>query len=303
VVLILVLGLALGGTAVAFAMRAVAMPRVAAAARIGDIKAYGFTGSGHVGSETPRPRLVDAAADVTGRILAKHLSRFSEAEVRNHLMTAGLYSTAPMTFLGYRALAGFAGGATMLWVLSAAGSSGSSIFLGMAATGAAGWLVPMMVVRRRGAARMEQVDTDLPEMVDLMVVTVESGLTLSRSLQIAGERFHGPLRDEIRLTLQEQKMGLATSAALSNMLARCETPSMRSFVRSIVQGESLGVSMGTILRNLAVEMRKRRRQHAEERAHKAPTKMLFPLIFLMFPSLFIVLLFPALYSFLETFGR
>jgi len=61
--------------------------------------------------------------------------------------------------------------------------------------------------------------------------------------------------------------------------------------------------MGTILRNLAIEMRKRRRQHAEERAHKAPTKMLFPLIFLMFPSLFIVLLFPALYSFLETFGR
>jgi len=86
------------------------------------------------------------------------------------------------------------------------------------------------------------------------------------------------------------------------MLARCETASMRSFVRSILQGETLGVSMGTILRNIAVETRKRRRQNAEERAQKAPIKMLFPLILLMFPSLFIVLLFPALYSFIETFG-
>ena len=65
-------------------------------------------------------------------------------------------------------------------------------------------------------------------------------------------------------------MGLSTNVALANMLERCETPSMRSFVRSIVQGETLGVSMGTIMRNLAAETRKRRRQHAEERAHKAP---------------------------------
>ena len=97
-------------------------------------------------------------------------------------------------------------------------------------------------------------------------------------------------------------MGLSTNASLTNMLGRCETPSMRSFVRSILQGETLGVSIGTIMRNLAVETRKRRRQHAEERAQKAPIKMLFPLILLMFPSLFIVLLFPALYTFMKAFG-
>ena len=88
-------------------------------------------------------------------------------------------------------------------------------------------------------------------------------------------------------------MGLSTNASLTHMLERCETPSMRSFVRSIIQGEALGVSMGQIMRNLASETRKRRRQHAEERAHKAPVKMLFPLILLMFPSMFIVLLYPA----------
>lgn len=300
-VMILLLGLALGGAAVALAMRAVALPRIAAASRVGEIRSYGFNGASSA-EPAARQGLLDAAAAVIGRILARHLSRFSEAEVRKHLMIAGLYTTAPMTFLGYRALASLAGGGALLWIFSAGGSSGMAIVAGTAAAGAAGWILPMMVVRRRGERRLEQVETDLPEMIDLMVVTVEAGLTLSRSLQIAGERFHGPLRDEVRLTLQEQQMGLGTSASMSNMLARCETPSMRSFVRSIVQGETLGVSMGTILRNIAVEMRKRRRQHAEERAQKAPIKMLFPLIFLMFPSLFIVLLFPALYSFLQTFG-
>jgi tight adherence protein C len=73
-------------------------------------------------------------------------------------------------------------------------------------------------------------------------------------------------------------------------------------VRSILQGETLGVSIGQIMRNLALEMRKRRRQSAEERAHKAPVKILFPLIFLIFPAMFVVLLAPAIFSFLEAFG-
>jgi tight adherence protein C len=149
---------------------------------------------------------------------------------------------------------------------------------------------------------MERVEEDLPELIDLLVVTVEAGLGFNGSLRVAAERFHGPLRDELRLTLQEQRLGLPTSTALTNLLDRCETPSMRSFVRSVLQGENLGVSIGQIMRNLGVEMRKRRRQYAEERAQKAPVKMLFPLIFLLLPALFIVLLFPALYTFLQTFG-
>ena len=98
-------------------------------------------------------------------------------------------------------------------------------------------------------------------------------------------------------------MGLGTTDALRNMLTRCETPAMRSFVRSILQGETLGVSIGQIMRNLAVEMRKRRRQGAEERAHKAPVKILFPLIFLIFPAMFVVLLAPAIFSFLDAFAN
>src|SRR5205085_10482450 len=84
-----------------------------------------------------------------------------------------------------------------------------------------------------------------------------------------------------------------------NTMARCDTPSMRSFVRSIVQGETLGVSIGQIMRDLATEMRRGRKASAEERAHKAPIKILFPLVFLIFPALFVVLLGPALMQFMN----
>ena len=96
-------------------------------------------------------------------------------------------------------------------------------------------------------------------------------------------------------------MGLSTEEALRNMLARCDTPSMRSFVRSMMQGETLGVSIGQIMRNLALEMRSAAPGGAEERAQKAPIKMLFPLIFLIFPAMFLVLLAPAMIEFLKAF--
>ena len=97
-------------------------------------------------------------------------------------------------------------------------------------------------------------------------------------------------------------MGLSVEESLRNMLARCETPSMRSFVRSVLQGETLGVSIGQILRSLADEMRKRRKAMAEEKAQRAPIKILFPLIFLIFPAMFIVLLGPAIFSMGDAFG-
>jgi tight adherence protein C len=113
---------------------------------------------------------------------------------------------------------------------------------------------------------------------------------------------HGPLGEELRLTLQEQDMGLSTHEALSNLQERADTPAMRTFVRAILQGESLGVSIGKIMRDLATEMRKTRRQKAEERAAKAPTKMLFPLAFLIFPAMFVVILGPAVMAIFKTFS-
>lgn len=89
-------------------------------------------------------------------------------------------------------------------------------------------------------------------------------------------------------------MGLSTSQTLENLLVRADTDGMRMFVRSIIQGEALGISIGQVMRNLALEMRKRRKAAAEERAQKAPIKMVFPLVLLIFPAMFAVLILPAL---------
>jgi tight adherence protein C len=99
--------------------------------------------------------------------------------------------------------------------------------------------------------------------------------------------------------LREQSMGLSSNESLNNLLTRAGSPALAAFVQAILQGEVLGVSIGRILRELAVDMRKRRRQAAEERAQKAPIKLLFPLVILILPAMFIVLLGPAVYAFIH----
>jgi tight adherence protein C len=207
-------------------------------------------------------------------------------------MAAGLYQMSPRTLLGYRVLAATLLPAAMLLIGSA---SGLSILLAIALIGL-GWMLPLVLVRRRARLRLAKIDRGLPDLIDLLVVTVEAGLGFSGSLRMAADRFSGPLSDELRLTLQEQTMGLAMRDALLHFLGRADTPAVRAFVRSVIQGESLGVSTGQIMRNLSVDMRRRRRKMAEERAQKAPIKILFPLVFLIFPSMFIVLLLPAVFS-------
>ena len=161
----------------------------------------------------------------------------------------------------------------------------------------------MTIVRRRARARLERIDRELPELVDLLVVSVESGLGFSSSMQLAAERLEGPLGDEMRLAMQEQTMGLPTDQVLANILTRSDTPSMRSFVRSVRQGESLGVSIGAdppqprAWRCASVAA-----AAAEERAQKAPIKILFPLALLIFPALFVVLLAPAMFKLVDAIG-
>jgi tight adherence protein C len=303
-IVILLGGLFLAGAAVTLATRALAMPRVRAAETLGQIDAYGFAGrkaESPKGGGTLQPAL-DRLAFVLGGMIAKRLGGLREEKLRAELVAAGMYGTTPRKFLGYRILCTISVPAVWLWSASAAGYPAALTGLGLLFALAVGWVAPMTIVRKRAERRFEKIDYELPELIDLLVVTVEAGLGFNGSLQVASERVQGPLGDELRLTMQQQSMGLTTNEALTNMLARCDTPLMRSFVRSVLQGETLGVSIGTIMRDLATEMRKRRRQFAEEKAQKAPIKILFPLVFLIFPAMFVILLGPAVYAFTTSFG-
>jgi tight adherence protein C len=302
-ILILLIGLALTGAAVALMGRALVMPRLRAAETLGQIDAYGFSAAQAVDQpRTPLLAGLDGVASFVGGLVARHFSGLREAELKRKLMAAGLYRTAPRKFLGYQILCALCFPLTWIWTASSTGYPQAITAMGLILAFPIGWLAPLRIVRRRMDRRFAEIDYDLPELIDLLVVTVEAGMGLTGSLQTASHRMQGPLGDELRLALQEQTMGLSTNEALRNMLQRCDTPLMRSFVRSVLQGETLGVSIGQIMRDLATDMRKRRRQAAEEKAQKAPIKLLFPLVFLIFPAMFIVLLAPAVFSFLNALG-
>jgi tight adherence protein C len=302
--LLLIGSFVLLGTAVALMARGLGMSRIRTSENISRIGSYGFGGGAPVvAAATSTARgAVDGVASVLGNLVASHIGGLREDEIRRDLMAAGLYSLTPMRYMGYRVIAAIGVPVTMLWLGFTLGLSPLLVILATAIGALAGWVTPNVVVRHRMERRHTRVEWDLPELIDLLVVTVEAGLGFSGSLQLASKRIDGPLGDELRLAVQEQTMGLSAEESLRNMLERCETPSMRAFVRSVLQGETLGVSIGQIMRGLAEEMRKRRRASAEERAQKAPIKILFPLIFLIFPAMFIVLLGPAVFNMLNTFG-
>ena len=289
--ILLLLGLMLTGAAFALTARALAFGGLRRQETFAQITTYGFSARVLAQETRERSGLRAAgnrlAAAVGGPVLGL-LDERRERELRTVLRSAGLYKTAPVTFVGYRVLA-----AVLLptWLLLMNAESLGIRDIGLALfAGAMGWVLPSFGVKRRASRRVEAIDLEMPELVDLLVTTVEAGVGLAASLQMVARRIEGPLGQELRLTLQEQNMGLTIEDSLQNMLGRVDSMSVRTFVQAIVQGQMLGVSIGKIMRDLAVDMRKRRRQMAEERAQKAPTKILFPLVFLILPALMIIVL-------------
>ncbi len=301
--LILLAGLALLAFAGTMLIRSAGHGRARAVETLGQIDSYGFGATSAATTETTESSsILGDLASLIGETFGDRLGSLREGELRKKLMAAGMYRIAPRKLLGYQVLFGL--GLPLMWVsLVIQGGVGPLLAIaGVAGMGLFGWVGPVTYVKRRARMRHVAIEHKLPELIDVLVVTVEAGLAFSASLRVAADRLGGPLGDELRLTLQEQNMGLSMEEALRNMLARCDTPSMRSFVRAIIQGETLGVSIGQIMRNLAVETRKRRRANAEQKAQKAPIKLLFPLIFLIFPSMFLILLGPALFSIVNSLG-
>jgi tight adherence protein C len=283
----------------------VALPRLDAIRRLREIAAYGFAGDGvvpDVDQNVEPPRPLTRLAQEIGAPLARRLSEHRTEEVSRQLRAAGLYTAPVDVFLGYRVL--FAGSVVAVLALLLATSNlllPVKVLIAVYVLVLA-WCLPPVLLRRRGRLRLEQVDRQLPDLIELLVVTLEAGLGFSSSLRMATSRITGALGEELRLAVQEQDLGVDVRESLQRMLKRADSPAMRSFVRGIDQGQSMGVSVGTIMRNLAREMRKRRRATIEERAQKAPVKMLFPLVFLIFPAMFLVLGYPVVRSLAQAFG-
>jgi len=299
VIAVLLLGLLLVATAVALITRAIMVSRLRTADNLVQIGHYGFVGTAEARPADGLHGFLESAAAGIGHLLTQDLKLVSEERLRKTLVAAGMYDTSPRTVIGYQLLCALVLPIVWIWIAVGAGASAALTILVAIFFGGIGWIGPGFVVQRRAESRLRRIDRAMPELIDLLVVTVEAGMSISAALQLAGERMKGPLGDELRIVLQEQRMGLTPIQALENMVGRVPTPGVEAFVRTMVQGQLLGVTIGQILRSLAIEMRKRRRAQVEQQAQKAPIKMLFPLVFMIFPALFVILLGPAVVSILH----
>ena len=293
--LLLILGLMLLAASGILVLRSFALARTDRRRTLDQIADYGFHSAARPIEESPDLRTTLAEiATATGEKALAHFEplRASEQGLRELLSSAGMYRTSVASFVGTRILAALTGPA-LFFLLVLTGRVELRAFIGCALMTVMGWYLPYVVVKRRARIRIEEIDREVPELVDLLVTTVEAGVGFAAALQLASRSIEGPLGQELRLALREQSLGLTPEEALRNLSLRVDSPATRAFTQALVQGESLGVSIGTILRDLASDMRKRRRQEAEERAQKTPTKILFPLIVLMLPAIFIVALGPV----------
>jgi tight adherence protein C len=157
-----------------------------------------------------------------------------------------------------------------------------------------GYIAPEFWLGRRIKRRQKAILLMIPDTLDLLTISVRAGLGFDAALAKVVEKLKGPLSDEFRRALAEVRVGKSRREALRDIIPRTEVPPLTNFIGAIIQAETLGVSISKVLQVQSEQLRIERRQRAEEQAAKAPIKMLFPLVGCIFPSLFIVILGPAI---------
>jgi tight adherence protein C len=181
------------------------------------------------------------------------------------------------------------------------GSPGRAILLTPVIAGF-GFIMPMMLLRRRAKNRQDRFWKALPDSLDLLTTCVEAGLSLDFAFQRVADRQRGPVGEEVSRMLREKALGQTRKEALTTMAERIDLPDVHVFTHSIIQAETLGTSVAQVLRTQARQLRIRRRQRAEQLARQAAPKMVFPLVFFTLPSLFIVVLGPVILNVLDRFN-
>jgi tight adherence protein C len=238
-----------------------------------------------------RERVVLPFMNRVARLMLKVNPRATTEGVAAKLMAAGMRKTSPTGFIAAQGVFAIGGLLFGLLVLGAASPAKAPLFgLGL---GAVGFLGPNMFLNSRVRQRQTSVAAELPDALDLLSVSVEAGLGFDGAVQKLTEHMDGPLIEEFQLALGEMRIGESRQEALKKMAERSASQEMSSFVRSIIQADQLGISLGRILRIQAADSRLKRQLLAEEKAMKAPIKMLFPTVLFIFPAMFIVILGPA----------
>jgi tight adherence protein C len=245
------------------------------------------------GKELPkfRERVMMPLTTQVAKLMFKVNPKASSDSVARKLMAAGMRNTSPNGFIASQGMFALGAGFIGLVLFGAAKPAMAPLF-GIL-MGVLGFMAPNFVLNSKVRSRQAAVAAELPDALDLLSVSVEAGLGFDGAVQKLTEHMKGPLIEEFELALGEMRIGESRVEALKKMAERSASQEMASFVRAIVQADQLGISLGRILRIQAGDTRLKRQLLAEEKAMKAPIKMLFPTVLFIFPAMFIVVLGPA----------
>lgn len=246
-------------------------------------------------------RLVLPALDAPVQMMKRILPRNMLKGIEQKLVLAG----EPMTvnaFLTLRLVSAVTFLFLPIMLISSAGMGVSPMaLLLLGSFGVAGILLPQMWLNQRVSQRQTKIIKSLPDAFDLITTCVEAGLGLDAALARVAEKVEGPFAEELSRMLREIALGKMRKDALRELGERTGVPDLLTFVNAVIQAEQMGSSVGAVLRVQSEQLRVRRRQRAEAQAYKAPVKMIFPLVLCIFPTLFIVILGPAVITIMKDF--
>jgi tight adherence protein C len=256
-------------------------------------RARSYSGTSEVTDDPLLERLNDRYAGRLAHLAGRLDPRATEERIGFKLVSAGLArSISPIGFLALKVVLAAIGIALGLLFGAFVGGPLQALLAG-AAGGALGFFGPDVVVTSRTRKRRDEMRRELPDALDVLAVSVEAGLGFDAALARLGENMEGPLVEEFLLVLAELRIGESRSNALRKMADRVDIPELTAVVNSLIQADNLGSPLGRMLRIQAQESRGRRQVAAEERAMKAPVKMLVPTAIFIFPAMFVVILGPA----------
>jgi len=288
--MLLLLALTTLGAAAYFAFDAATYPSQQRRSVVRRAATYGqFEREELVDREDFRTRALTPMRDGLAQWVLKLNPKASIEDVDRKLLAAGLGTRlSATTFLAAKGGAALAGA-----VLGFLAGSGGGALLFAVGLGVAGYKAPDIAVMMKARSRKSRLQADMPDALDLLAVSVEAGLGFDGAIMKVMEHMKGPLAEEFALTLGEMRVGRSRQDALKNLAERTDLQEMSSFTRAIIQADQLGISLGRILRVQASDSRVKRQAAAEEKAMKAPIKMMFPTALFIFPVIFIVALGPA----------
>ena len=245
------------------------------------------------GKELPRfrERALDPFVSQFAKLVLRVSPRMTSENVSKKLMAAGMRRTSPTTIIGAKGIL-LVGGLFFGLAVGSISAPKYTFVLALLFAGL-GWMFPSLYLSSRMRRRQAAVAAELPDALDLLAVSVEAGLGFDGAVQKLTEHMEGPLIEEFELALGEIRIGEGRGDALKKMSERSGSQEMASFIRAIIQADQLGISLGRILKVQAGDTRLKRQLLAEEKAMKAPIKMLFPTVVFIFPAMFLVVLGPA----------